>query len=71
MVESFDYKGYRVVITAYLKPLARLPGMKPNQQVSIVGLDNRVTLFLDNTSFVDARAEIMAHIDQGTLEHLN
>lgn len=71
MIEAFDYKGYRVVITEYLKPFSRLRGMRPNQQVSVVGLDNRVTLFLDNTSFIDAKAEIMAYIDKGTLEHLN
>ena len=70
MIEAFDYKGYRVVITDCLESFTSPPGRKPIQQISIVGIDNRLTLFLDNTSFVDAKAEILAHIDTGTLDRL-
>ena len=70
MIEAFDYKGYRVVITECLETFATSRERKPNQQISIVGIDNRLTLFLENTSFIDAKAVILAHIDTGTLDRL-
>jgi len=70
MIEDFYYKGYRVIITECLRTFSNQCRGKPNQQISIVGLDDRTALFLDQTSFTDAKAEIMAHIDQGTLDHL-
>ena len=70
MIESFDYKGYRVVITEYLKTFPSPGKGRPNQHISIVGIDNRLTLFLDNTSLDEAKAEIVVHIDNDTLEHL-
>jgi hypothetical protein len=68
MIEAFDYKGYRVVITEYLKTFPSSGEGKLNQHISIVGIDNRLTLFLDNTALDDAKAEIVAHIDNNTLE---
>ena len=64
MIEAFDYKGYRVVITEYLKTFPSSGEGKLNQHISIVGIDNRLTLFLDNTALDDAKAKIdLAQVD--------
>ena len=67
MLGDFDYKGYKVIITAVSEFFSNQRAETPSQKITIVGLDKQVTLFLETTSYAEARAKVMSLIDESTL----
>lgn len=74
MIGDFDYKGYKIIISGYLGSQLNHKQTDQeqiqarfNQKITIIGLDKQVDLFLENSTYSEAKSEVIALIDKNSL----
>lgn len=69
MSNDFDYKGYKIIISRYSVSQSDQEQAEErfDQRITIIGLDKQLDLFLENSTYSEAKAEVITRIDRRSL----